>query len=294
MPPRKPTTKKSPRIPKPQESEAGEGSSLAVTRKLEFTSKPIPIIKTITKESFTQPSAFGDTEANIGTKTTFPQWEDIFKEIKHEEFPEYAPHSDPHTRKLDDEVFVNIHKAYLHMVASRNLIFPCIKLLKWLIDHSDAQKCVIDDDNGQIIGVFLPVEFQRYYKLREPDEHLNKDFVLNFYHKHDTNKIMASWWRDDKIFTNRNSSWYLTANLRQPYIYLMALLYQLHGEKDCSRFSKAWIHLDYTVIVSRISLKWGTIISKRLSTCILQAQQPKEGETPSFYMASYLLDVIYA
>ena len=106
---------------------------------------------------YNQLPAFGDTEENIGTKTIFPCSKDLFKKIKHEEFLEYSPHSDPDTRKLDDEVFVNICKAYLHMVASRTSIFPCIELLKWLIDHSDAQKCVINDDNGQIARVFLLV-----------------------------------------------------------------------------------------------------------------------------------------
>jgi hypothetical protein len=135
---KKPTTRKSLRVPKLQESEEGEGSSPVVARKLEFTSKPASIIKTITKESFTQPPTFGDTEVNIGTKKTFPRWEDLFKEIKHEEFPEYAPHSDPNTRKLDDEVFIKIHKAYLHMVVSKTPVFPCIEILKWLIDHIDS------------------------------------------------------------------------------------------------------------------------------------------------------------
>ena len=175
-------------------------------------------------------------------------------------------------RKMDDEVFINIQKAYLHMVASRTLLFPCIELLKWLVDHSDAQKCVIKYDNGQIMRVFLPVEVQKYYKLREPDECLNMDFAVKFYHKHDTHKIMASWWREDKKFTNRNSGWYPTANLRQPYIYLMALLCQLHGEKYCSRFSEASMPLVYTLAISGTSFNWGTIISKQLSTCILQAQ----------------------
>jgi hypothetical protein len=101
-------------------------------------------------------------------------------------------HSDPDTRKLDDEIVINIHKAYLHMVVSRTPVFPCIELLKWLIDHSDAHKCVINDDNGQIVRVFLLVEVQKYYKLRESDEHLNKDFVVKFYQKNDTSKIMAS------------------------------------------------------------------------------------------------------
>jgi hypothetical protein len=267
---------------------------LTVARKLEFTSKLTPIIKTITKEAFAQPLTFGDTEANIGTKTMFPRWEDLFKKIKHEEFLEYAPHSDLDTRKLDDEVFVNIRKAYLHIVASRTPVFPCIELLKWLIDHTDANKCVINDDNGQIMGVFLPLEVQNYYKLRDPDERLSMDFVVKFYQKHDTSKIMASWWREDKKLTNRNFGWYPMTNLRQPYIYLMALLFQLHGEKDCSRFSEAWMPLAYTIAISRTTFNWGAIISKQLSTCILQAQQPKEGETPTFYMASYLLDVVSA
>jgi hypothetical protein len=42
------------------------------------------------------------------------------------------------------------------------------------------------------------------------------------------------------------------------------------------------------------SFNWGAIISKQLSINLLQAQTPKEGEVPIFYMASYLLDVICA
>jgi hypothetical protein len=155
------------------------------------------------------------------------------------------------------------------MVASKNLVFTCIELLKWLIDHNNAQKCVINDDNGQIVGVFLPVEVQKYYKHRELDERLNTDFVVKFYRKHDTSKIMASWWREDKKFTNRNSGWYPTTNLKQPYIYLMALLCRLHGEKDCSRFLEAWMPLAYTVAISGTRFNWGAIISKQLNTCIL-------------------------
>jgi hypothetical protein len=44
-----------------------------------------------------------------------------------------------------------------------------------------------------------------YYKLREPEEWLNIDFVERFYEKNDTRKAMASWWREDKNFTNQNS-----------------------------------------------------------------------------------------
>ena len=148
MPTKKPFTRKSPRAPKLQEPEAEEGSSLAVAIQLEFSPKPVPIIKTTTKKAFIQPPAFRDTEASIGSKTTFPRWEELFKKIKKEEPLEYTPHNDPETRKIDDEVLPNIHRAYLHMVASRSPVFPCIEFLKCFIDHTDAQKCLINDDNG--------------------------------------------------------------------------------------------------------------------------------------------------
>jgi hypothetical protein len=50
--------------------------------------------------------------------------------------------------------------------------------------------------------------------------------------------------------------------------------------------------LAYTVAIVRSIFSWGTIISKQLSICVQQAQTSKEGEAPTFYMASYLLDVL--
>ena len=117
-----------------------------------------PVIKTSTKKVFTQPPAFGDIEASTRTKAVLPHWGELFKNINWEEFLEYVLHSDPVIRALDDEVFTNIQRSYLHMVASRTLVFPYIELLKWIIDHIDIQKCLINDDNGECVGVFLLVE----------------------------------------------------------------------------------------------------------------------------------------
>jgi hypothetical protein len=83
------------------------------------------------------------------------------------------------------------------------MVFPCIELLKWLIDHVDAQKCLINDDNGECVRVFLPLEVQSYYNLKESDLKLSTNFVLIFYSSHDTSKIMESWWREDEKFMNR-------------------------------------------------------------------------------------------
>jgi hypothetical protein len=77
-------------------------------------------------------------------------------------------------------------------------------------------------------------------------------------------------------------------------MFLMALICRLYGEKDRSKFSKAWMPLAYTLAISISIFNWGAIISKQLSTRIGQVQKPKPGEVPFFFMASYLLDVMCA
>jgi hypothetical protein len=74
----------------------------------------------------------------------------------------------------------------------------------------------------------------------------------------------------------------------------MALIYRLYGEKYCSRFSEKWMPFAYTVVIIGCNFNWGEIISKKLSICVQQDKASKEGEAPTFYMASYLLDVMCA
>jgi hypothetical protein len=93
------------------------------------------------------------------------------------------------------------------MEASMTPVFPCTELLKWLIDDTDMKIFLINDDNDECVGVFLPVEVKNYYKIKESKERLNMDFVVIFYERNDTNKEMVSWWREDKKCTNRTSGW---------------------------------------------------------------------------------------
>jgi hypothetical protein len=178
---------------------------------------------------------------------------------------------------LDDQVFPNIWQSCLHMVVCRTQVFPCIETLGWIIDHTDAMKFIVNNENNESVGVFLLIEVQKYYNIRDPDERLNTEFVVKFYEFHDTGRLMASWWKEEKKVTNKRNGWYNTTNLRESYIYLMALICQLYGEKDFSKFSEAWIPLAYTMEIFGSSFNWGAIISKQSSTNILQPQPPKDG-----------------
>jgi len=139
------------------------------------------------------------------------------------------------------------------MVANKTLIFPFIEVLKWIIDHTDGHKFLINNENGGCVRFFLPTEVQNYYKLRDPEERLNTDFMVKLYELHDTSQLMASWWREYKKFTNQSNGWYRTINLREPYIYFMALICRLYRDKDFSKFSEAWMPLTYIVAIVRCS-----------------------------------------
>jgi hypothetical protein len=123
---------------------------------------------------------------------------------------------------------------------------------------------------------------------------LNTNFVVKFYEFHDTSRLMASWWKEDNNFTNMSNVLYDTTNIRDTYIYLMALIYRLYGKRDYAKFLEAWMPLAYIVAISDNIFNWGAIILKQMSTNILQSQTPKDGEMLTFNMTSYLLDVIYA
>jgi hypothetical protein len=142
IPPRNPTTMCSPRIPKRKEAEVSEGSTRGATRELDIYSKEEPIFCTSTKNEFSQPPKFSDTEESTGSKVVLLHWGDLFNRINQEDYPNFIPHSDPDVKRLDDKVFPNIQRSCLHMVAHRTPVFPYIETLGWIIDHTDVMKCI--------------------------------------------------------------------------------------------------------------------------------------------------------
>ena len=162
MSPRNPVTRRSSRAPKLKKEDIGEGSSPDTTRQLEYASKAELVIKTSMQKAFIQPPTFGDTDTTTESKIILPRWGDLFNRINRENYPEFVPHSDSDVRVLDDQGFPNIQQSFFDMVAYRTPVFPCINTLSWITDHTDTQKCLINDENGRCVGFFLPTEVQKY------------------------------------------------------------------------------------------------------------------------------------
>jgi hypothetical protein len=127
-------------------------------------------------------------------------------------------------RELDDQVFQNIERSLLYVVAAKTPIFPCVEILEWIIHHAYVDKFLLNNKDGECIGVFLLIEVSTYCKLKDAKVRLNKDFTVVFYEHHNIVQLLASCWREDKKFVNRASGWYNTTNFLEPYIFLMVLI----------------------------------------------------------------------
>jgi hypothetical protein len=165
------------------------------------------------KKTTNPPPLFKDRDNNTTSKVMLPSWIDLYNKIQYEYFLEFTPHSDLEVRELDDQVFQNIRRSSLYMVVAKTHIFPCVDLLEWIIHHVDVEKFLLNNKYGECISVFLPTKVSMYYKLKDVEFKLNKDFLVVFHEHQNINQLLSSWWRDDKKFVNRALGWYNTRNL---------------------------------------------------------------------------------
>jgi hypothetical protein len=78
------------------------------------------------------------------------------------------------------------------MVAMKKLIYACVDLLEWIIHHSNAEKCLLNNKYGECIGVFLLIEVIAFYKLKDVEVRLNIDFILEFYECRNNGQFLTS------------------------------------------------------------------------------------------------------
>jgi hypothetical protein len=70
---------------------------------------------------------FKDTKSQINPQISFPVWGEIYRRIREEDYPNLVPPSDPNRRNVDDIVFINIRRFFLHIVVARTPIITCSK-----------------------------------------------------------------------------------------------------------------------------------------------------------------------
>jgi hypothetical protein len=155
-------------------------ASILATKKLDFSPKGESVIRMSQKKPSNPPLLFKDTDNNNSSKLILPSSIDLYNKIHYEYFPEFTPHSDPEVRELADQIFQNIRQYSLYMVVAKTPIFPCVKILEWIIHHANVEKFLLNNKYGECIGVLLLTEVSTYYKLKDVEVRLNKSFLWNY------------------------------------------------------------------------------------------------------------------
>jgi hypothetical protein len=74
----------------------------------------------------------------------------------------------------------------------------------------------------------------------------------------------------------------------------MALMCRLYGEATCILFKDDWVLVGLIVITNGSVFNWAAILSLAMKRAIEKAKKPTTEILPTFYMASYLLDIVCA
>lgn len=121
--------------------------------------------------------------------------------------------------------FTLIYKNSSTLFHGQRVYFPCIEAVKWIINHINPKKHIVENVKGNFVGVFLAKKVEKYYKLLLSKVFLTTTYVKEFHDKDDVGKILASWWKEDNKFIYGTNGWYGITILREPYMYPIMLLF---------------------------------------------------------------------
>ena len=65
----------------------------------------------------------------------------------------------------EDLIYQNIRRSRLHKEETRVDLFPCVKVISWLIPHIDFTTHIIKDFSGKGIASFHSIQLEKAYQL---------------------------------------------------------------------------------------------------------------------------------
>jgi hypothetical protein len=80
--------------------------------------------------------------------------------------------------------------------------------------------------------------------------------------------------------------------LREHFIFDVALLRKIFGEKDTNHFMETWVPLMYAIVKEGAIFNWDSQLSHTMMKTISRVRYHNHGTPLEFYMSSYLLDII--
>jgi hypothetical protein len=103
---------------------------------------------------------YDDTQCFIDKETSF-KWGEVYQMFNNQTFPQLPEH-DP-----DLDVHRAIKRSKLHKIAARAVVFPCTKVISWIVKHANLENKHIINAKGHPVASFQPSVITACYHLYE-------------------------------------------------------------------------------------------------------------------------------
>lgn len=104
-----------------------------------------------------------------------------------------------------DEELLKVQKSEIHKIASRPVTLPITDVMQWIDMHVDFRHLVVVVDDGRVLGILIPNNFQSIYHLKLTEVKCNEEYINNFYVVHTKiHMLMQLWYREEDNFKDRD------------------------------------------------------------------------------------------
>ena len=160
--------------------------------------------------------------------------------------------------ELDEELYneelLRLQRSRLHLIIARPMVLQTTYVLQWIAMDVDFKRMDVVFDEGNIVGYLTPSSFHIMYHLKPMETKCNKEYLDSFNVKFPKlYKLMKDWYREEEIFKDRvDITEYSPKEFNLPAQFLIAMLFHLHGEADCTTFKDEWIPITHGVLSAGI------------------------------------------
>jgi hypothetical protein len=154
---------------------------------------------------------FADTSNHTGVSSP-RRWSDIYEFISvakpcNRPPPMALRDIDEDFSEIDiyDDELVKIQRFEIYKVASIPVVLLITNAVQWVATHVDFRHLAIVEDNGKVLGILTPENFQSIYHLKPAKVKCNKEYLDNFYIVNPkAHMLMKPWYQEDEYFKDRS------------------------------------------------------------------------------------------
>ena len=183
-------------------------------------------VEIITKVEF----IYEDTKATTGGELDY-KWGEIYRMISNQNVP------DAGFEEL--MIYANIEKSALMKVATRPELFPCSKVIGWILPRVDVMTMILENTAKQRYAAYSTAYISMAYHLPTPQVYLTKIWLKEI--AMDLVETIKRMMIPGNNFRTRPSREYETSTLHAPYSFIALMLNRIFCRSHGKSFKIGWI-----------------------------------------------------